>query len=286
MTRRPARVGPCPNPVEVRVKGRGLVKIRCKSRRCDECGKLWAGDQNRRLVANLDAYNGPLIMGSLTAPGNDVLATAAQIEVWNEQAAVNWRLLNAEAQKRTRAECGRPAALLAWVWEKQRRGALHKHFALGTATARERHAAHVYLRHMESLRGFFGFGFMDRGKWDQKRQRRSLRELTGLHAGRYMAKYLMKRSSTGDLAVQELVKDRDVPPLVVYVTRRLTSVTGITMRSLRLHRFDVASGALIPLTPALAAAILSQQPPAIRDRYRHLVDAANAPPEGAQPRSG
>jgi hypothetical protein len=177
-----------------------------------------------------------MLLGSITAPGNDVLATPAHLEVWNEQAPTNWRLLNAEVQKRVRAELGIAATLLTWVWEKQRRGALHKHFVLGVGSARERHAAHRYLAIMDELRGFYGFGFMDRGKWDQKRGRRSLRELTGLHAGRYVAKYLSKRDENGDLAVNELVKDSDVPPLITYVSRRLTSVTGVTMRSLREHR--------------------------------------------------
>jgi hypothetical protein len=215
-----------------------------------------------------------MLLGSLTAPGNDVLAGPLQIEVWNENAPAHWRLLNAEVQKRVRAELGIAATLLIWVWEKQRRGALHKHFVLGVATARERHAAHRYLAIMDELRGFYGFGFMDRGKWDQKRGRRSLRELTGLHAGRYTAKYLTKRDENGALVVNELVKDSDVPPLIVYVSRRLTSVTGVTMRSLREHRrlyvtAEPATNELIRHL-LLASGYTSAQ-------LDDLVDAANAP---------
>jgi hypothetical protein len=215
-----------------------------------------------------------MLLGSITAPGNDVLSGPAQIAVWNEQAPVNWRLLNAEVQKRVRAELGIAAVLLAWVWEKQRRGALHKHFVLGVATARERHAAHRYLAIMEELRGFYGFGFMDRGKWDQKRRRRSLRELSGLHAGRYVAKYLSKRDGNGDLVVNELVTHRDVPPLVSYVARRLTAVTGVTMRSLREHRRLYVTGSPAPLQLIRHVLLASGYTAAQID---DLVAAANAP---------
>jgi hypothetical protein len=225
-------------------------------------------------VANLAAYPGAMLMGSITAPGNDVLCSLTHIEVWNEQAPVNWRLLNAEVQKRVRAELGIAATLLAWVWEKQRRGALHKHFVLGVATARERHAAHRYLAIMDQLRGFYGFGFMDRGKWDQKRRRRSLRELSGLHAGRYVAKYLAKRDEHGDLAVAEMVLHRDVPPLVVYIGRRLTKVTGVTMRTLREARLRFVTGAPVPIEVLRSLLLASGHSLVDVD---DLLGAANAP---------
>jgi hypothetical protein len=216
-----------------------------------------------------------MLMGSITAPGNDALPGTRQIEVWNAQAPVNWRLLNAKVQKLVRAETGEGATLLAWVWEKQRRGALHKHFILGVATAAERHRAHRYLAIMEELRRFYGFGFMDRGKWDQKRGGRALRELTGLHAGRYVAKYLSKRDEHGDLAVSEMVLHRDVPPLIVYVARRLTSQTGVTMRALREWRYIVTTCQPVDVEELRGLLLGSGYEAAQVDS---LVGAANAPP--------
>lgn len=206
-------------------------------------------DQYVRLGENLQAYGGPMWLGSLTAPGAEALVTDEHVAIWNVQAPVNWTLLHAHVQKLVRRDLGYGASLLAWVWEKQARGALHKHFLLGVGTARERHAATCYLRHMDALRAEYGFGFMDRGRRvaGQGATRR-LRDMTGLHAARYVAKYLMKRGQEGDYEVLELVKHRDVPPLVVYVSGRLTARTGITMRWLRERRFlHVTCGPALPM---------------------------------------
>jgi hypothetical protein len=215
-------------------------------------------------------------MGTLTAPGSDVLCDVATLEAWNVLAPTHWRLLNAEVQKRVERDCGRRASLLTWVWEKQRRGALHKHFVLGVKTARERLAADLYLKHMNALRRFYGFGFMDRGNWDPKRRRRALREVSGLHAGRYLAKYLMKRDENGDPVVSEMVRHRDVPPLVAYVARVLTKQTGVTMRALREWRFIFSTWD--PVDADTLRAILSasgHEAAVIED----LLGAANAPPD-------
>jgi hypothetical protein len=277
-SRKPAPVGSCPNPVEVELDGGRKAFVRCKSRRCESCGQLWAGDQVKRLVANLESYSGPMVMGSLTAPGSDVLGSPAQQEAWNQAAPTHWRLLQAQVQQLVRRDCGEAANVLCWVWEYQRRGALHKHFVLGVGTARERHAAMLYLRYMDQLRAGYGFGFMDRGRWCPTTRRRTLREMTGLHAGRYLAKYLAKRDrSTGRPMVSETVLHRDVPPLVVYVTRRLTAVTGVTMRSLREWRYFVATSLEVPLEVVreLLAATYGH------DQVDGLIAGANAPPLAA-----
>jgi hypothetical protein len=239
-------------------------------------------DQYVRLGENLQAYGGPMWLGSLTAPGADALATPELVTIWNEQATVNWRLLNAHTQKLVRRELGYAASLLAWIWEKQHRGALHKHFLLGVGTARERHAATRYLHYMDQLRAVYGFGFMDRGRRIAGQgSTRRLRDMTGLHAARYVAKYLMKRDQAGEHEVLELVKHRDVPPLIVYVSRKLTERTGVTMRWLRekRHLHAVAQPVSMEVLRDLLGATYGHDQV---DDVLAAVAAGNAPPSLAE----
>ena len=100
------------------------------------------------------------------------------------------------------------------------------------------------------------FGFVDRGRWDSKRRRRCLREMTGKHAGRYVAKYPSSAGTTAAMQVSETVTHDDVPPLVVYVARSLTSVTGLTMRALRADRLNVVLGRMLELDAGDLAQLL------------------------------
>lgn len=102
--------------------------MRCKSRRCASCGQLWAGDQRRRLVANLDAYPGPVCMATVTAPGKDVLphdgegrVRWASAYLFNKQCPHHWRQLHQRAAQETRRTTGRRPTVLAWVWQYQQR---------------------------------------------------------------------------------------------------------------------------------------------------------------------
>lgn len=254
--------------------------MRCKSRKCPECGQLWAGDQRRRLVANLDAYDGPVMMATITAPGSEVLrhdesghVRAWDGRVWNRGAPRWWRVLHHRAAQEARRQTGQRPVMLAWVWQYQRRGLLHKHVVLGLATAGDRAAAHAYVNALSRFASECRFGFVDRGRWDPKRGRRSLREMSGKHAGRYVAKYLVQRMDDGRFAVSETVTHDDVPPLIVYVARALTDRTGVTMRSLREWRFLVVTGTAISLEQ-LAGIVL----PEYRPQVLAMIAAANAPP--------
>jgi len=265
--------------------------MRCKSRKCSACGQLWAGHQRKRIVANLASYDGPVQLATCTAPGNKLLphdqagnVNWAHGYLWNKQAPHHWRGYYQEAQQHVQRELGWRADVLAWVWQYQQRGLLHKHLILGVATASDRAAADRLVFWLDRLRGKYRFGFVDRGRWDYKRRRRCLREMTGKHAGRYAAKYLVQRDNeTGRYAVSETVTHEDVPPLIAYVARKLTSSTGITMRSLREWRFVVATHDPIPRE--VARAILAASGYDV-STIAGLVDDANAPPGGAKPRSG
>lgn len=222
--------------------------MRCKSRKCSSCGQLWAGDQRKRLVANLDSYDGPVWMATVTAPGKDVLrhdpdgkVSWASAYWFNKQCPRWWRQLHHRAAQETKRAAGQRPTVLAWVWQYQQRGVLHKHVVLGVGSAAERRAADVYVSFLSKLAGEHRFGYVDRGRWDPVKRRRSLREMSGKHAGRYVAKYLVQRRTDGSYAVSETVTHKDVPPLVVYVAQLLTKETGITMRSLRIRRLAVVT---------------------------------------------
>jgi hypothetical protein len=249
--------------------------MRCKSRRCVECGQLWAGDTRKRLVVNLDlGYDGPVLMATVTAPGRDLLRHDPDGRVspgaawwWNKNAPRHWRRLHHRAAQETRRSVGRRPTVLAWVWQYQARGVLHKHVVLGIGTPVERAAAHAYVNHLHRLAGDEDFGYVDRGRWDPKRRRRSLREMSGKHAGRYVAKYLVQRRDDGGYAVSDTVMHEDVPPLIVYVARTCTERTGCTARALREHRYLVATGEELPLR--LVTQIVAPE-------YRALVEAVIA----------
>ena len=45
----------------------------CRSRKCPEYSRVWAGDQRQKLFRNLDAFGGQVLVSAVTAPGSDVL---------------------------------------------------------------------------------------------------------------------------------------------------------------------------------------------------------------------
>lgn len=125
---------------------------------------------------------------------------------------------------RVRRRCG-GYRMLARSWEYQARGVLHTHVVLPCGTARERRALDVYMAALRDLVGVYGFG-----------HELDVRRVPAGQAGAYLAKYLAPRDGAGKLSLTETVTRRDVPALVVYVSRDLTGRTMVTMRNLRLRR--------------------------------------------------
>jgi hypothetical protein len=241
------------------------------------CGVLWAGDTRKRLLANLSAYEGDVVMLTITAPGVDGVswwtrdangrwvdvpdwrahripwaddtqdvADSSAATAWNCTAPRRWRELHRTASRRARRR-RRRLSLLGRTYEYQSRGLLHLHLVLGFATAAEKAGAYAYLAAIEDLRERHGFGFVDRGR-KVKRRGRALEVKGTEHAARYVAKYLSPLDSAGKPTISETVKREDVPANPVYVSRTLTARTGVTMRSLRRVRiayflgFDPATG--------------------------------------------
>src|SRR5215212_6994359 len=121
----------------------------CKSRKCPECGLLWAGDLRRKTFANLDHYRGSVALVTITAPGRDRLGWdtsrcehAPSLECsgrlgcqvdggarlrWNRSAQRRWRELHRRASQHVRRRMPGQLKILDLTWEYQLRGLLHKH---------------------------------------------------------------------------------------------------------------------------------------------------------------
>lgn len=184
-------------------------------------------------------------MVTITGPGKDVLpmdgdqvVRAAAVR-WNGSAAARWRRLHRAAAQKARRRNGR-LTLVAWSWEYQRRGVLHKHLIVGVETAAELAGAHAYVKALDGLRLEYGFGFVDRGR--RHGGSRSLEVIPAERAARYVAKYLSPLDGEGKPTISDTVRRSDVPPLVVYTARAMTCKTGITMRYLRRVRLSYVLG--------------------------------------------
>lgn len=212
---------------------------RCKSRRCPSCGVLWAGDTRRKLLVNVTAYGGDVALVTVTAPGAKRLPDSASMMRWNRHAPRHWRELHRAASQVARRRHG-VLTLVAWTWEYQQRGALHKHVVLGVGSARELASAHTYVQTLHELRQAHDFGFVDRGR--AHGGKRSLEMIPPDRASRYVAKYLSPLDSDGKPTLSQTVVRQDVPPMVAYVSRRLTTQTGCTMRWLRFVRLAYVLG--------------------------------------------
>jgi hypothetical protein len=265
----------CGRPIPQEVK-------RCSSRTCPEFAPIWARDTRRRLFVNLEQLK-LSVMFSVTAPGADLYpfdsrfcshspsyrcsgrlgcrVNADAAAAFNRRAGKWWSELHRAAKTRADRSTGFKGRLATRVWEKQRRGLAHLHGVVAVATPAERAWAEAYVRALTALAPRYGFGFVD--GWDKVGRK----YWPGVQAAAYLSSYFVRGRRKDELT--ENVKAGDLPRLVVFVGRHLTSQTGCTMRSLRnCRRLWAARNGLAPwpcLTYAdwlAAAAFLS--PPSDR----------------------
>lgn len=224
---------------------------RHRARSCPGYSQLWAGDQRMKLFANLGAYAAlpwpvdvaPQVrMTTITAPGirprspeqasylADLglrgLDSPSATAVWNASAGRQWTLINRAAQQAVQRETGQRAAVLAYCWQQQNRGALHNHVVLGCSLPAERRAARIYIRELDRLAGSYGFGFVDR--------KADVREASSASA--YLASYLCDGKGQ-KISVRESAVSSELPHNPVYVAHALLALSGISIRTLRLRRY-------------------------------------------------
>lgn len=230
-----------PIPEEVR---------RCSARTCPEYAPTWARDTRRRLLENLRII--PMaVMFSVTAPGADLYPFDPQFcshrpvdrcsgahgcrvnlelaRAFNLNAGKWWSQLHRAAKVRADRATGHKGKLLARVWEKQKRGLAHVHGVIAVGTPVERAWAKAYVTALREMAPRYGFGFVD--GWHKIGRK----FWPGEQAGAYLSSYFVAGRG-GKAPLTENVVAPDLPRVLVYVGRDLTSLTGCTMRSLRERR--------------------------------------------------
>jgi hypothetical protein len=102
----------------------------------------------------------------------------------------------------------------------------HVHGVIAVGTPAERAWAKAYVEALRQLAPRYGFGFVD--GWHKIGRK----FWPGEQAGAYLSSYFAGGRGR-KMAITENVLAGDLPRLVVFVGRDLTSQTGCTMRSLR-----------------------------------------------------
>jgi hypothetical protein len=244
----------CGRPIPEEVK-------RCSSRTCPEFAPIWARDTRRRLFVNLERVK-LSVMFSVTAPGADLYPFDTHLcshspsqrcsgrlgcrvapdlaEAFNRRAGKWWSELHRAAKLRADRETGFKGKLSARVWEKQKRGLAHLHGVVSVATPVQRRWAEAYITALREMAPRYGFGFVD--GWHVLRRK----FWPGVQAAAYLSSYFAGGRGR-KTAITENVLAGDLPRLVVFVGRHLTSASGCTMRSLRhARRLWAARAGLTP----------------------------------------
>lgn len=221
--------------------------MRCSARTCPEFAPTWARDTRRRLLENLRLVK-LSVMFSVTAPGADLYPfdprlcshspgekcsgrIGCQVDpviarAFNQKAGAWWSELNRAAKTRADRATGYKGKLAARVWEKQKRGLAHLHGVVSVTTPPELAWAQVYVNALQEMAPRYGFGFVD--GWGKIGRR----TWPGEQAGAYLSSYFV-RGRGGKAPITENVLAGDLPRLVVFIGRDLTTRTGCTMRNLR-----------------------------------------------------
>jgi hypothetical protein len=144
---------------------------------------------------------------------------------WNQQAPEQLsRLIHAARKRLARERPGAHPRLLAYAPAYQARGVLHWHVVFGWLSARERADVDRLIEIIGGMVEKYGFGHQfDGGQVFENAK----------HAASYIARYM-----TGDhQGLERVVASDHCPKRPIYVSRELTSKTGITMRFLRWRRW-------------------------------------------------
>lgn len=229
---------------------------RCRRRECSHCGPIRANDEYRKFHENIREYGGRVVLVAVTAPGASVLPwdhDACLVEgehkhsgklgckvvrdladEWNEGASEEyaklWKAATIAADRWVRRVFGSDVRLprrVAVVWSEQRRGVWHVHEALPAGTRVEKEWSKLVVAYVHRNSHRYGWGQVDRNP---------LRE-GAKFAGEMTARYLARNAAS---YLSENTRESHGLPgrsLRSYVSRRLTTRTGATMRNLRRVRY-------------------------------------------------
>jgi hypothetical protein len=145
---------------------------------------------------------------------------------FNKMSGKWWSQLHRAAKVRADRTRGHKGRVLTRVFEKQKRGLAHVHGVISVTQPVECSWAQAYLLALADLAPRYGFGFVD--GWNKV----SRKFWPGDQAGAYLSSYFVKGKGSKS-SITENVQAGDLPHLVVFVSRDLTTRTGCTMRNLR-----------------------------------------------------
>lgn len=229
---------------------------------CRGYGPLWAGDWRRVLFDNRSAADALVgdgmprgldvkaAMLAVTAPGAESLpwnerdcrslgphkhsgklgcrVDARAADEWNRTMDKRWSQLHRRAATEVRRRLGNDSVvLLTRGIELQHRGVKHAHPVLLAATPKQRAGAAAYRDRLEILAPKYGFGFVSQ----------KLRPQHVKAAAAYLSSYFV----TGKREKAQLQHTVQHPAMrksrLLWMTPRLTTLTGVTMRELRFRRY-------------------------------------------------
>lgn len=266
------QLGFCPTPNARTGSG-------CKRRDCPVCGVRWARDWRRSMEQNLERYGRPVVLISITAPGEDRLpwdtdccshrrrhkhrgpdgcrVQQRPAREWADTVTYRWQKLRQAAAIATERLTGAPPVILERVWEPQKRGVPHLHIVLGYGTPSEIDRAHCFAAQLAERASSYDFGFVDAKKDASAPWGRRLRPIAAKEAARYLSAYLTGRSKRKN-SIRENIADPIMPRSLIWLTPKLTSKeeaitasgrpTFITMRTIRRarHLYAYARGICDP----------------------------------------
>jgi hypothetical protein len=188
------------------------------------------------------------VMFSVTAPGSDLYPFDPSLcshppgercsgrrgcrvnpdtaKAFNGHAGKWFSQLHRAAKVRADRATGFKGTLAARVWEKQKRGLAHLHGVIPVETPAQVRWAEAYVTALREMAPRYGFGFVD--GWHKVGRR----FWPGTQAAAYLSSYFAGGRGR-KMAITENVLAGDLPRLVVFVGRDLTTKSGCTMRSLR-----------------------------------------------------
>jgi hypothetical protein len=160
---------------------------------------------------------------------------------WSSDISKRWKRLHNAARNATKREAGRMLPLLTRVWEPQARGAAHVHPVFALANTDDARIAFLYFEQLARLAPSHGFGFVG------MKEGSSAQILSGDRAAAYLSSYFV-RGSKEKATLQENARNPYMPHLLIWVSAKVTKVTGITMRILRRlrHLWAIRNGLCPP----------------------------------------
>jgi hypothetical protein len=151
------------------------------------------------------------------------------LKEWTRDISERWKRLHNAARNATRREAGRCLPLLTRVWEPQARGAAHVHVVFALKSPEDTRIALLYFEQLARLAPSHGFGFVGAKKGS------SVQILSGERAASYLSNYFV-RGAREKATLQENACNPYLPNMLIWVSSKVTKLTGVTMRNLRRAR--------------------------------------------------